>query len=265
MQYRDPKLQPSGQLHIYGALLYMAVFTFFPIIIPGGTSLDAVGLGGMAMFGAYFGAYYSVHGTVWIGQYKGVLAPVLIMVAVICVYLIARGVSGEEAVPPLIAAVGKWVGGVMAAVLGANLGRRYQAGNKPRRMVLCKEFALLIAIFVASLGVAYAQCTGDGLFWNSGAILQYAALFAVAVTGASLGARYSSYKVRLGGQLWYGVVAIVLLFILSYGLLLTDIRACGDSTVLPLTVALILVTNEMLVALLGAHYSVRLKERFGAG
>lgn len=245
-------------------MLFMILFAFVPAIDRDAADLEAIGLGGMLLAGAYFGAYYSARRTTRKARRGGVAIPVVVVVAIICASLFAQNPSGEqsddEMVPYPLAAAGKVVVGVLGAVLGANLGGWYRAGTKLYRRVLIKERVLLTVIFVGALAVAYAECAEAGQSRGGSVNLQYAAPF-IAVASVFLGASYGSYKVWLGGHPAFGLaVAVLLIFaVMLYVWLLTGGRACTDVVIWPFAFATLVVALEMLGAQLGAHYSAYLK------
>lgn len=258
----DPRRRSAGKRYMYAALFLMILFAFVPAIDRDAAYLEAIGLGGMLVFGAYFGTYYGAHSTAWREWYWTVISAAVV-VSIICASLFARNPSGEqsdgEIGPHLFAAAGKVVVGAAGAVLGTNLGRLYKEGNMKWR-VLAGERVLIPVMLIGALAVAYAECAEVGKFWSDGTILQYATPFIV-VASVLLGTSYGSHKIRHGGHPVFGVIVAVLLVVTSiiYVWLLMDGRACADVLTWPVMLAGIVVALEMFGAQLGAHYSARLK------
>ena len=268
MKFRYPRRILAGRWCAYAILLGMiATSAFLPAVLRDVPLLGVFGLLGVVVAGVHFATYYSVHGTAWKGRHQGVAVPVVLVVATICIFPSVQDAFGgwfnDETVPHLVVAAGEVVAGVAGAVLGANIGWRYKASDKPKRRILTKEAILLVAIFTASLAVVYAECAETELFWSGNLISQYAAQSLVAVAGALLGVNYSSYKARYGGQLWYGATGVALLAVTVSltALFFSDAQVCTNGIIWPIMVALISVPLEICRVVLGTYYSARLKKR----
>ena len=88
----------------------------------------------------------------------------------------------------------------------------------------------------------------------------------VVVVGAMLGARLSSLTPRYGDKFWFGCVVLAFVFILSVVHVLANKpleEQCPDADQAYM-ITLVPPTMGALGALLGAHYSARLKKRLGA-
>ncbi len=294
----NPKRHSAGRWRVYAWLCVMACFAFLPVIIRNANDMlqwvcrnetaallvagiagcaggvlprmgqlvvehaDTLGLLGMVAAGASFGAYYTARGMAR-KRPRWAVIPAACVVAVICASIFVQSAYDDETVRPLVAAAEKAATGAVGAVLAANLGSRLKAGDKPRSAILGKEFALLFVIFAAPLAAGYAQCAGAGVFWSGHAILEYVDPSVVVVASASLGASYGSYKARYGDRSWFGIAVAALLAVVSMTPVLfsIDIRVCTDAITSPIAFAGILLVQQMCGALLGAHYSARLKMR----
>ena len=289
-------------------LCIMGVFAFLPVIARGAgdaspwmgevaaAHVDTAGLMGTAIAGTFLGAYGGARRITWEGWRRGVIALVaLVAAAGVPLYISNEfaGQLGSETVPLVVAAVGSVAAGVAGVLLGANLGRVFSVSDKVRWRI-CKECAVIAAIFVASLAAVYVQCAGAGPHGGADGNLQHAAPLLVAVAtvgGVLLGTIYGSYEVRRAILKW--VVIWVMAFLPAFFLVLTlplaVAQACAtgvdwqatmsnmgtgppalvvsmyDNLVSARAVifAVLSLAMAMFTATLGAQVSVFLKERAG--
>lgn len=217
-----------------------------------------------AKLGAYYGWYGAPHKML---HRKAVLIPLIAAGAF--VYVIIRDAIGGQPeeyqfILHLVA-----VGAVAFKVmLAAKFGAEYATNKVPSKRRGLREVVYWLLLVGPVFPIAILYSSRD-LCMDDPVMLQYAisALTAVMiVAGAVLGAHLSSLKPLHAAKFWFGYAVLGLVYALS----IVDVKAhlllegpCPDMT-LSVVLALISSTMGALSALLGAHYSVRLRKRLGA-
>ena len=225
---------------------------------------------GLAVWaGAKFGSYNEVYGALYkISHNKIGFTPFIVASAI--TYVIVRGAmdgqSGEHQFLLHLSAVGA----VLFAVVASAVFEAERTTNKrPSQGLNWREVAYWLLLIVPAVPIAIISFKYD-LSTDGGAVLQFAMYglsTVMIVAGAALGGHFNSLKPKQGDKPWFGWM----LLLLVGGLIAVNIeanqRAEGPSVdmVLSLTLALIPPTMGVCGALLGAHYSARLKTLAGAG
>lgn len=252
---------------VIGYADYLSVSYGHPYVL-----FDAFGLFGVMMAGAHFGAHYGMHGAAWKRRYLGVIVPALAIFAAIYVSGIVQGATGDLAYGDAVGATAVQAEGMVAAlagtVLGANIGRLRGTSNPPKRWPFTREHALLLAIFAGYLVFAYVQGAVYGSHDGGYAVLDHTPLLAgLGVAGIALNARCGPYESGREGRQPFGRAAVALLGIVIAVQVIIDLLVMPprQDIVWMFARASISVSTALVVNMVEAHISARLKMRLGAG